>query len=1355
MTLRLRSGQARAVRLVVLLFVLLIAYPTPVMPQTRAGIFPLREVRAGQIAVAKSVFRGAKIESFHVKIIGVIPKYEGSRSIILGRILDGPVVARKSGVIGGMSGSPVYIKGRLAGAISMTYAFSREPIAGITPIEDMLEAFAEPGARVEEAPAGGRLAAPVQIGGRTIGRVQIAPVPPSEPDPPGVMTLVPLGGLLQASGFGPRAVEQLEQDLAPYGLRVAAAGGGVEEKMRPPMVPGAALGARLVGGDFDLTFLGTVTMVEGNRVLGFGHPLFSRGDVDLPMTGGYVYDILPSIYLSNKIMAPTQVVGRVFRDHQSAAAGTLGGNADMVPVTVEVTDSDLGRSRAFHVEVARVRELTPMLVAATVLAAVDEMRGRISRGTARVRVEIEAEGKTLAREDVDYSPSDAAAVAVPAVLQPLSMLTESQFGEMRVDRVRVKVRTAQARKTAAIERVTISHSRAKAGDEVVLAVTIRPYGEAATDIPVKVRLPADLPKGQVRVVISRGSDADQARTAIGAPAPAPVNAEQLVERYLAQGKGTDLVLQAALPRTGASLSGEELPNLPRTALEALGATRPTDLRPLPSLLKIVVPTDWVLTGRQSLIIPVDSPISAVGGPPRPPREAPPEEGEQPEEESRGISLTPLTLDNGTIELAAGRPAPAARATSDGEEKKEQTALTRAPEMWRQSAPGDYETSKLSNVSLSGDGALALSLSTQLLSPIPADVVWAVAARDGNVYAGTGKDGRIFRLGADGQLSPFAATGEMNVHALAFAPDGSLYAGTSPRGKVFRISSDGKCELAFDSDSTYIWALAVAPDGAVYAGGGSPGRVYALKPDGGATVAAELPVANVLSLAVGQNKDVYAGTSDLGLIFRIAPDSAVTTVGQVPGASADGLALDSTGNLYATCSPGGQLYRIAPGRQPELYLETGQQTAFGLTLLPDGAPAIATGPKGLVVRAADKLKPELLHRPESGIATAIAQGGGALYVATSAPSVLFKLGPDRATSGIVESDVFDAERPATWGLVHLVAETTTGTSVTVETRSGDSPIPGAGWRPWTPTVSNAIASPAARYLQYRLTLSTDKPNISPVVRQVTISRRPQNRPPQVTLRSPEAGQYLSKKQNMKWQAQDPDKDPLAFRVEASPDLGATWSEIAKNLREPKYDWDTTKQKDGQYLLRVTASDALSVPDDPCANDVAKVVWVDNTAPSLMIFKSSIAVDEQRRATVSAMATDKVSPIQSVEYQVDDGEWRSLPIGVVESAIAVVTVVTDPLDAGKRKLTLRAFDAAGNVATESTDVEVPAVPAPSAAEGPVLSGAEGKEAKPPQAATPPPAAQQPAEAEEPTTEQPQPAGEAGAAPPGESAPAAPAP
>jgi len=661
----------RLLRLSAVLLVALALSSAPVMPENRrparrpvgGNICPLSEVRAGQIAVAKSVFRGATIESFHVKIIGVVPKYDGTRSIILGRILDGTVVARKSGTIGGMSGSPVYIGGRLAGAISMAWAWSKEPVAGITPIEDMLEAWQGP-AKASPAPGAGgaRLASPVRIGGATVGRIQMAPAPPSEPDPPGVMTLVPLSGLVQVSGFNQRGIARVQELLAPYGLRVAAGGAGVEEKMRPPMVPGAALGARLVGGDFDMTALGTVTMVEGNRVLGFGHPLLQRGEVDLPMTGGYVYDILPSVQVSNKIMSPTQIVGRVLRDDQSAIAGTLGGKADMLPVTIEVADSDLGRSRTFHVEVARVRELMPGLVASSVMVAVDEMRGEVSRGTARVRVEMEVEGRTVVREDADYSAMDAAAIAVPAVVTPLSVLAENPFGVMRVNRVRIQVTTAGARRTASIERVTLNQTRVKAGDEVTFTATVHPYGQAEVDIPVKVKLPADLPKGQMRVAVTGGSAADQARGAIGAPRPAPVNMDQIIERYMTQPMGSELVIQAALPQGGASLSGEELPNLPRTAIEALGATRPTDLRPLPSVLKVVVPTDWVLTGRQVVMVPIESPIAGTGGPPKGPREGGPPEGEQQPEEEAGL-MSPLPgaeeamAPAERIELGAGQPRP--------------------------------------------------------------------------------------------------------------------------------------------------------------------------------------------------------------------------------------------------------------------------------------------------------------------------------------------------------------------------------------------------------------------------------------------------------------------------------------------------------------------------------------------------------------------------------------------------------------------------------------------------------------------------------------------------------------------------
>jgi len=1294
----------------------------PARPDPPRNICPLSEVRAGQRAVAKSVFRGTKIESFHVEIIGVIPKFDGTRSVILGRILDGPVVERKSGVVGGMSGSPVYIDGRLAGAIAYAWPWSKEPIAGIQPIEDMLEALPEWPLRPQDtSAASGSPAAPMRLDGSVIGRVRISPDVSADPDPPGVMTLVPLGGLVQASGFSARGLDRLSDELRPYGLRVQAGAAGAELQLRPPILPGAALGARLIGGDFDVTALGTLTMVEGDRILAFGHPLFQRGSLDLPMTGGYVYDIMPSLLISNKVMSPTQVIGRVYSDQRSAIAGAIGGTADLMPVTIEVEEAERAVSRPFEIEVARLRELTPGLVASSVLAAIDEARGRVARGTARVVIEVEAEGRTLVREDSEYHPVDAAAAALSAVLTPLAVFTENEFRRMDIDRVRVKVSIDERRKTASIERVTVDRSQVEAGDEVTFNVTIRPYGEDPKEIPLKLALPPDLPQGQVRIVVTGGKDADQARNSIGAPRPNPVNLDQLVERYLSRDANSDLVLQAALPRAGVSLLGQELPDLPRSALDALRATRPTDLRPVPSVAKVAAPTEWVLTGRQAIMLPVASPISGAGVP-KPPPEAPEPPGE-PEEEAAGV-MDPLPLiatsaAPGAIELAATQP-PADKKAAKKDEKRPE-AMARSPEMWVHNTGGDYQEAQLDNILLTADGSLSLAPVRNDLAALPAAVLWSLAVRDGTAYVGTGSEGRIYRVSAGGDVSEFFATGEMNVHALAFGPDGRMYAGTSPGGKLFSITPNGEGHLAFDSESTYIWSAIVAPDGTIYAGAGSPGRIYAIQTDGAHRLVAELPVSNVLSLALGADGDLYAGTSDTSVVYRIRADGTATAIGQLPGASVDSLLLDESGNLFASSSPGGEIYRIPPGGVPALYLETGQQTVFGMALLPGEERKLvaATGPRGLVIREGAGRRPELVFRPDSGIATAVTTAEGAIYVASSAPAELRAFGPKLAESGVVESPPLDAERPARWGRVTYACDTPKGTTVSAETRSGDSPIPGEGWSPWTPTLDGSIASPPARYLQYRLSLRTKDPDASPVLRQVAVSRRPKNRPPTIAIRAPEPGARISKEMTLKWQGRDPDKDKLAYDIEVSPDLGASWEDVSKNVREAKYDWDTSKQKDGRYLLRITASDRLSAPDDPETADAGEVIWVDNTPPVLLLFRSSLSVDDERRAALTGMATDELSPLRSVEYHIGKGEWESVPLSAVEGSLTSIDIRTDPLEGGKHTVEVRAFDAAGNLATDSVEVTVEA---PEEEEAP-----EAGPAKQPEAPDESVAAEEPAEAE----------------------------
>ncbi|MBN1461137.1 MAG: hypothetical protein JXA57_16540, partial [Armatimonadetes bacterium] len=622
-----------------------------------------------------------------------------------------------------------------------------------------------------------------------------------------------------------------------------------------------------------------------------------------------------------------------------------------------------------------------------------------------------------------------------------------------------------------------------------------------------------------------------------------------------------------------------------------------------------------------------------------------------------------------------------------EEEEKPKALTREAERWTHSAGADYAQAKLNGLILSADGSLSLGAVRTDLGVIAADVVWSLAVQDGAVYVGTGSEGKIFRVSGDGEVSEFFSTGEVGVHALAFSPEGDLYAGTSPRGRLFRISPEGNGKVVFDSESEYIWAIELDGEGTVYAGAGSPGRVYKITAQGEGAVLADLPIANVLSLARTDIGVVFAGTADTGVIYRIEPDGRVSTRAQMPGTSVDALALNTEGELYASSSPDSAVYLIPRDGEPEPYLETGQQMIFGLVLPKNGPLMVATAGRGLVIKAGADGKPELVYRPEkSRFATAIAEEDGAVYVAHSGPCVLRRFGPDRVSAGVIESEVLDAERPAHWGRVRWEADLPEDTSIVVETRSGDSPTPGKYWTPWVETNEDVIMSPPARYLQYRLHLNGGEGDTVPVVRQISVSRRPQNRAPDIALRSPGGGQRLSGKAELKWQGRDPDQDTLVYEIHMSPDLGATWEAVEEGTDEQKYELDTTERDDGRYLLKVTATDRQSAPSDPESADATAVIWIDNATPSLLLFRNSLSVDEERRAHVAGMASDELSPIRSIEYRLGDEDWRTLPLTGVESMLSEVSLVTEPLDPGSHTIVVRAFDAAGNMATDEVEVEV---------------------------------------------------------------------
>ena len=333
---------------------------------------PVSELRPGMRGYALTVFKGTKIDRFGIEILGIVSKFNEGKDYILFRALDGPPVTRHLNIAHGMSGSPIYINGRLVGAISMGIPgtlFAKDPIALATPIEDMFDAWSPDlpskassiGATADTSSQGAPLDAGVAAAGQNFQQIDLP---------------------VMASGMTMPAVSRLRTALAPYHLAVMAGGGGGGADANNPLArganlnPGAAVGISLVQGDMDMTATGTVTYRDGNRVLLFGHPFTDFGPIDAPMTTAYVVDIFPSYEDSIKIGSPIKTVGRVSQDRPFSVGGLLGSLPHMVPISVAVNDESIKRKKVFHMRVINHPLLTAQLVTQLTDAAIAQVHGQ-------------------------------------------------------------------------------------------------------------------------------------------------------------------------------------------------------------------------------------------------------------------------------------------------------------------------------------------------------------------------------------------------------------------------------------------------------------------------------------------------------------------------------------------------------------------------------------------------------------------------------------------------------------------------------------------------------------------------------------------------------------------------------------------------------------------------------------------------------------------------------------------------------------------------------------------------------------------------------------------------------------------
>jgi hypothetical protein len=588
------------------------APPAPAPSTTHGPFIPLSEVRAGMKGYGLTVFQGTHPDRFEVRVVGVLHNFLPKQDVILVRSDDPRLV--HSGIVAGMSGSPIYLEGRLAGALAYGWHFAKDPIAGVTPIESM---------RAElERPLRGRpdVHPRTQIAEGRTGRTlddMIAARRPLGNDRAGLFAQLPLpsrltdGGeprLMRASvplslaGFGASAFAELEHALEPFHMMPLQAGGtGRGDGTGPTRFEdGGSIAVQLIRGDVAAAATGTVTHVEGKKVLAFGHPMFNVGEIYLPIATAEVHTFMSALSSSFKLASPLNEIGSLEQDRQAGIVGDTSERAGMIPVHVSVAAN--GRTRqAVDAEVVRHRFLTPMLAATVVANAAQTAASDVADATITVRSLLAVRGyKPLELTDHLYSPDGVSprTLSSSAGLRAIGEILFNPFAPADLDRIDVEVTVDYKADVAEIVGVSLNSDELEPGSRPNLYVTLRPYAGAEYVQSIPLEVPRALAGQTVKVVVTAGN---LAKPDVAPPESLGGLIDNLRKGYPARA----IVVGLETPDEGVTLRGSVIPDLPGSVIDTLrpgASTRRADT--FKRAARFVVPTHGVVQGKQEITIRV-------------------------------------------------------------------------------------------------------------------------------------------------------------------------------------------------------------------------------------------------------------------------------------------------------------------------------------------------------------------------------------------------------------------------------------------------------------------------------------------------------------------------------------------------------------------------------------------------------------------------------------------------------------------------------------------------------------------------------------------------------------------------------
>jgi hypothetical protein len=486
---RIASGLNRLALFLSMALVLLFG-SIPARSQT---FFPLQDVRPGLRGIGRTVFEGNRVEEFQVEILGVLENLTPKQTIILARLSGGPLA--ETGVMQGMSGSPVYIGGKLLGAIALGFPYSKQPIAGIQPIQQMLSDSRFPNSTAVPIPAPQKdLPHPPES------------VEPSSGPPASFSNLTAISTPLALTGFSPRTLQVFTPDFRRLGFEPqqgVSGGSPTSQAYTGTVVPGSMISVQLLSGDLSVSADGTVTYVDGKHVYAFGHRFLDAGSTELPFARADVVATVPTLNTSFKLTSPREWVGTIVSDRSTAIAGEIGRPAQMVPLTISVISAEMG-THDYHFRVVRDRLLTPFITQTAIFSTIDATERTLGSGTLRLggRVEFEGDLPPLLVQDIFVSDSGLAQQVASDAVVTLGFLLGGGFTDLHIKDIAFRLEPVEKKRQLHIAQVWASRHDVHPGDSVEVTALLQGENGLELTRSATYNVPVGAPLGALNITVS-------------------------------------------------------------------------------------------------------------------------------------------------------------------------------------------------------------------------------------------------------------------------------------------------------------------------------------------------------------------------------------------------------------------------------------------------------------------------------------------------------------------------------------------------------------------------------------------------------------------------------------------------------------------------------------------------------------------------------------------------------------------------------------------------------------------------------------------------------------------------------------